>query len=163
MRAVLYAFRPWGGHFGEPQLAVMEMKEGQMIKNAAVKHIKVDQIVAIGGLTNSLCDAVTAWLTANISCFESIRTTELLAKGATADVGRALEESLAVLDLKTVRERYVTNMRAYMDELMTDERCILRTRKGHVQRTKLEEGKEAEMMTTKVHKETTKSDKWCIR
>ena len=58
--AVLYAFRPWGGHFGEPQLAVMEMKEGRMIKDAAVKHIKADQIVAIGGLTNSLCDAVTA-------------------------------------------------------------------------------------------------------
>ena len=54
-------------------------------------------------------------------------------------------------------------MRAYMDELMTDERCILGTRKGNVQWTKLEEGKDAEVMTTKVHKETTKYDKWSIR
>ena len=58
--AVLYAFRPWSGHFGEPQLAVKEMKDGQMIKDVAPKFIKADQIVAIGGLTNSLCDAVTA-------------------------------------------------------------------------------------------------------
>ena len=84
--AVLYAFRPWGSHFGEPQLAVMEMKEGQMTKDAAVKHIKADQIVAIGGLTNSLCDAVVEWLQANLPCFKSIRTTDPLAKGATADV-----------------------------------------------------------------------------
>ena len=86
-----------------------------------------------------------------------------MAKGATANVARALEESLCVLHPKTLRARYVTNMRAYMNELMTDERCILGTRKDHVQRTKLEEGKEAEMMTTKVYKETTKFDKWCIR
>ena len=38
----------------------MEMKEGQMIKGAPVKNVKADQIVAIGGLANSLCDAVTA-------------------------------------------------------------------------------------------------------
>ena len=73
-------------------------------------------------------------------CFESIRTTELLAKGATADVGRALEESLGVLDPKEVRERYVTNMRAQAGELLTDKRCILGTRKSNVQWTKVEEG-----------------------
>ena len=167
LRAVLYAFRPWGSHFGEPQLAVMEMKKGEMIKNAPVRHIKADQIVAIGGLTNSLCDAVTAWLTANMPCFKSIRTTEILAKGATArseaDVGRALEESLAVLSPKALRERYVTNMRAYMDELITDKRGILGIREGNVQWTKVEKGQENEVMTTTIKKETTRFDKWWIR
>ena len=57
--AVLYAFRPWGSHFGEPQVAVMEMKEGKMIQGATVKNVNASEIVAIGGLTNSLCDAVT--------------------------------------------------------------------------------------------------------
>ena len=79
-----------------------------------------------------------------------------MAKGATADVGRALEESLGVIDLKTMRARYVANMRAYMDELITDKRCILGTREGNVQWTKLEAGKDGEMMTTRVHKETKK-------
>ena len=98
-------------------------------------------------------------LQANLPCFKSIRTTEPLAKGATADVARALEESLGVLNAKSLRERYVTNMRVYMDELMTDERRILGTRKGDVQWTKREEGKDAEVMTTRVHKEATKYDK----
>ena len=129
----------------------------------APKFIKADQIVAIGGLTNSLCDAVVEWLQANLPCFKSIRTTEPLAKGGTADVGRALEESLGVIDLKTMRARYVANMRAYMDELITDERCILGTRKGNVQWTKLEERKDAETMTTKVQKATTNYDNWFIR
>ena len=100
--AVLYAFRPWGSHFGEPQVAVMEMKEGKMIQGATVKNVNASEIVAIGGLTNSLCVAVIAWLAANMPCFKSIRTDEQLAKGPTArseaDVGRALEESLGVLD-----------------------------------------------------------------
>ena len=87
--AMLYAFRPWSGHFGEPQLAVKEMKDGNMIKDAAPKHIKADQIVAIGGLKNSPCDGVVAWLQANLPCFDSIRTTVPLTKGATADVVRA--------------------------------------------------------------------------
>ena len=101
---------------------------------------------------------------ANMPCFKSIRTTDILAKGATArseaDVGRALEESLAVLDPKTVRERYVTNMRAYMDELITDKRGILGIRKGNVQWTKVEDGKDNKVMTTKINKETTAFDKW---
>ena len=63
---MLYAFRPWGSHFGEPQLAVMEMKEDRMIKGAPVKHVKVDQIVAIGGLTYSLCDADVGLLRAKV-------------------------------------------------------------------------------------------------
>ena len=86
-----------------------------------------------------------------------------MAKGATTDVARALEENLGVLNAMSLRERYVTNMRTYTDELMTDERCILGTRKGDVQWTKLEEGKDAEVMTTRVHKDTTKYDKWFIR
>ena len=153
--AVLYAFRPWSDRFGEPQLAVKEMKDGNMIKDVALKIIKADQLVAIGGLTNSLCDGVVAWLQANLPCFKSMP----LAKGATADVARALEGSLGVLNAKSLRERYVTNMRVYMDELMTDERRILGTRKGDVQWTKREEGKDAEVMTTRVHKEATKYDK----
>ena len=44
----------------------------------------------------------------------------------------ALEESLGVLDPKTVRERYVTNIRAYAGELLTDKCCILGTREGEV-------------------------------
>ena len=139
------------------------MKDGQMTKDVAPKFIKADQIVAIGGLTNSLCDAVVEWLQTNLPCFKSTRTSEPLAKGATADAGRALEESVGVIDSKMMRARYVTNMRAHTDELMTDERCILGTRKGNVQWTKLEEGKDAEMMTTKVHKATKNYDKWLIR
>ena len=73
----------------------------------------------------------------------------------TADVARALEGSLGYLNPKTLRERYVTNMRAHAEELMTDKRCILGTRMGNMQWTKLEEGKDAEVMLTKVHKETT--------
>ena len=38
------------------------MKDGQMTKDVAPKIIKADQIVAIGGLTNSLCDGVVEWL-----------------------------------------------------------------------------------------------------
>ena len=90
--AVLYAFRPWASQFGETQLAVMEMKEDRMIKGAPVKNAKAPEIVAVGGLPKSLCVAVTAWLTASMPCFKSIRTTEQLVKGATlrseADVGR---------------------------------------------------------------------------
>ena len=128
-----------------------------------MKLIKADQIVAIGGLTNSLCDAVTAWLTANLPCFESIRTAGPLAKGATADVGRALEGSLGILDKKQLRERYILNVRAYFENVMNDHRGILGIRKGNIEWTKLEEGKDAEVMTTRVHKETTKYDKWFTR
>ena len=108
---------------------------------------------------------VTAWLTANMPCFKSIRTTEILAKGAIprseADVGRALEESLAVLDpKKKSRERYVTNMRAYMDELITNKRGILGIREGNVQWTKIEKEQENEVMITTIKKETTRFDKW---
>ena len=49
------------------------MKKGKMIKDAAPKNIKADQIVAIGGLTNSLCDGVVAWFQTNLPCFKSIR------------------------------------------------------------------------------------------
>ena len=160
---MLYAFRPWSSHFGEPQLAMKEMKDGKMIKDAPLKNIKADQIVAIGGLTNSLCEAVGAWLQANMgACFDGIRTTIPLASGA-ADVARALEESLGILGTVTLRERYATNVRAHMDKLMTDQRCILGIRKGNIEWTKLQEGKDAEVITTKVHKETTKFDKWFIR
>ena len=46
---------------------------------------------------------------------------------------------------------------------MTDQRGILGIRKGNIEWTNLQEGKDAEVMTTKVHKETTKFDKWFIR
>ena len=139
------------------------MKDGKMINDAPLKNIKADQIVAIGGLTNSLCEAVVAWLQANTgACFDGIRTTVPMASGAT-DVARALEESLGILDNGSLRERYVTNMRAHMDKLMTDQRGILGIRKGNMQWNKLEKGKDAELMTTKVHKDTTKFDKWSIR
>ena len=167
MWAVLYAFRPWGSHFGEPQVAVMEMKEGKMIQGATVKNVNASEIVAVGGLTNSLCNAVCAWLTDNMPCFKSIRTEEQLAKGATprseADVGRALEESLGVLDPETMRERYVANMRAYADELIANKRCLLGIREGNVKWTKVEEGKDDEVMATTIKKETTRFDKWWIR
>ena len=115
--AVLYAFRPWSSHFGEPKLAVKEMKDGKMIEDAPLKNIKADQIVAICGPTNSLCEAVVAWLQTNMgACFDGIRTTVPLASGAT-DVARALEESLGILGTATLRERYVTNMRAHMEKL----------------------------------------------
>ena len=59
-----------------------------MINDAPLKNIKADQIVAIGGLTNSLCEAVVAWLQANMSaCFDGIRTTATTTAGAAA-VGR---------------------------------------------------------------------------
>ena len=165
--AVLCAFRPWASPFGEPQVSVMEMKEGKMINDGPVKNINADQIVAVGGLTNSPCVAVTAWLTANMPCFKSIRTSEMLAKGATprseADVGRAIEESLGVLNQTQLRRRYVANMRAYADELMTNERCLLGIREGNVQWTKVVKGQENEVMTTKINKETTAFDKWWIR
>ena len=164
---VLYAFRPWGSHYGEPQLAVMEMKEGWMIKDAPVKNVKAPENVATCGLTNSLCDTVTAWLSSNTPCFKSIRTTEILAKGATprseADVERALEESLAVLDPKKFCERYVTNMRAYNDELITNKRGLLGICEGNVQWTKVVEGEENEVMTTTIKKKTTQYDTWWIR
>ena len=136
MWAVLYAFRPWGSHFGEPQVAVMEMKDGKMIQGAPVKNVNASEIVAVGGLTNSLCNAVCAWLTDKMPCFKSIRTEDQLAKGATArseaDVGRALEESLGVLNAKKMRERYVGNMRAYFTELIANKRCLLGIREGNV-------------------------------
>ena len=167
MWAVLYAFRPWASPFGEPQVAVMEMKEGKMVKGATVKHVNACDIVAVGGLTNSLCNAVCAWLTENMPCFKSIRTEEQLAKGATprseADVGRALEESLGILDLALCRKRFVANMRAYADELIANRRCLLGIREGNVKWTKVEEGKEDEEITTTINKETTKFDKWWIR
>ena len=79
-------------------------------------------------------------------------------------MSRALEESLGIVDNGILRGRYVTNMRAHMNELMTDKRSILGIRKGNMQWSKLEEGKDAEvMMTTKVHRETTKFDKRFIR
>ena len=163
--AVLYAFRPWSSEFGEPQVAVKEMEDGKMIKDAPVKHIKADQIVAIGGLANSICADVIAWLTAKMPCFKSIRTAEPLAKGATprseVDVGRALEESLAVLNPKQLRERYVTNMRAYFAELMTNERGLLGIREGDVQWTNKKD--QVEAFTATINKETTAFDKWWIR
>ena len=132
-----------------------------------MKNVNASEIVAIGGLTNSLCNAVCAWLTANMPCFKSIRTEEQLAKGATArseaDVGRALEESLGVLNPKKLRERYVVNMRAYTDELIANKRCLLGIREGNVKWTKVEEEQENEVMTTTIKKETTRFDKWWIR
>ena len=167
MWAVLYAFRPWASPFGEPQVAVMEMKEGKMVTGATVKHVNACDIVAVGGLTNSLCNAVCAWLTEKMPCFKSIRTEEQLAKGATprseADVGRALEESLGILDPALCRKRFVTNMRAYADELIANRRCLLGIREGNVKWTKVEEEKDDEEMVTKINKETTKFDKWWIR
>ena len=167
MWAVLYAFRPWASPYGEPQVAVMKMKEGKMVTDAPVKHINACDIVAVGGLTNSLCNAVCAWLTDNMPCFKSIRTEEQLTKGATprseADVGRALEESLGILDLELCRKRFVTNMRAYADELIANRRCLLGIREGDVTWTKVEEGKEDEEITATINKATTKFDKWWIR
>ena len=167
MWAVLYAFRPWASPYGEPQVAVMEMKEGKMVKGAPVKHVNACDIVAVGGLTNSLCNAVCAWLTDNMPCFKSIRTEEQLAKGATprseADVGRALEESLGILDLALCRKRFVVNMRAYADELITNQRLLLGIREGELKWTKVEEGKEDEEITATINKATTKFDKWWIR
>ena len=64
---------------------------------------------------------------------------------------------------KKLRERYILNMRAYIDNVMGDKRDILGIRKGNIEWTKLQEGKDAELMTTKVHKETTKFNKWFIR
>jgi len=167
MWAVLYAFRPWASPYGEPQVAVMKMKEGKMVTDAPVKHINACDIVAVGGLTNSLCNAVCAWLTDNMPCFKSIRTEEQLTKGATprseADVGRALEESLGILDLELCRKRFVVNMRAYADELMTNQRLLLGIREGELKWTKVEEGKENEEITATINKATTKFDKWWIR
>ena len=167
MWAVLYAFRPWASPYGEPQVAVMEMKEGKMVTGATVKHVNACDIVAVGGLTNSLCNAVCAWLTEKMPCFQSIRTEEQLTKGATprseADVGRALEESLGILDLELCRKRFVTNMRAYADELIANRRCLLGIREGELKWTKVEEGKEDEEITTTINKATTKFDKWWIR
>ena len=169
--AVLYAFRPWSSHFGEPQVAVMEMKDGKMIKDAPVTNINASEIVAIGGLANSICADVIAWLTANMPCYKSIRTAEQLAEGTKPraaprvahDAGRAIEESLAVLDAETLRERYVSNMRAYSDELMANKRCLLGFREGTVKWTKVEEGKENVLMSTTIKKATTDFDKWWIR
>ena len=165
--AVLYAFRPWASYFGEPQVAVMEMKEGKMIQGAPVKNVNASEVVAVGGLTNSLCVAVCAWLTANMPCFKSIRTEEQLVKGATArseaDVGRALEERLGVLNAKKMRERYVVIMRAYTGALIANKRCLLGIREGNVKWTKVEEEQENEAMTTAIKKETTRFDKWWIR
>jgi len=86
--AVLCAFRPWRSDCGEPELSVKEMKDGKMIENAPLKLAKATQIVAIGGLTASLCDAaVEAWLKINMgACFGGIRTTGKTTAGA-ADVG----------------------------------------------------------------------------
>ena len=107
------AFRQWRSGFGEPELAVKEMKDGKMTKDAPLKVVKAAQIVAIGGLTNSLCEAVHAWLKANMGvCFDGIRTTETTTSGAT-DVSRTLEESVGILDKKTLCERYVTNTCAH--------------------------------------------------
>ena len=167
MWAVLYAFRPWASPYGEPQVAVMKMKEGKMVTDAPVKHVNACDIVAVGGLTNSLCNAVCAWLTENMPCFQSTRTEEQLTKGATprseADVGRAIEESLGILDTDLSRKRFVTNMRAYADELITNRRCLLGIREGDVTWTKVEEGKKDEEITTTIDKATTNFDKWWIR
>ena len=77
---------------------------------------------------------------------------------AAADVGRALEGSLGILDKKQLRERYILNMRAYFENVMVDKHDILGIRRGHIEWTKLQEGKDAEAMSTKVHKATTKYD-----
>ena len=162
--AVLYVFRPRRSDFGEPELAVKEMKDGKMIEDAPpLKFVTAMQIVAIGGLTNLLCDAAEAWLKANMGAyFDGIRTTGNIAAGA-ADVGRALEESLGILDKKQLHERYILHVRAYFGKVMNDHRGILGIRKGNIEWTKLEEGKDAEAITTKVHKATTKYDKWFVR
>jgi hypothetical protein len=96
------------------------------------------------------------------ACFDGIRATGTTTAGA-ADVSHALEESAGILDNKTLRERYIVNMRAYSDKLMADQRGILGIRKGNIEWTKLQEGKDAEAMSTKVHKATTKYDKWFVR
>ena len=162
--AVLYVFRPRRSDFGEPELAVKEMKDGKMIEDAPpLKFVTAMQIVAIGGLTNLLCDAAEAWLKANMGAyFDGIRTTGNIAAGA-ADVGRALEESLGILDKKQLHERYILHVRAYFGKVMNDHRGILGIRKGNIEWTKLEEGKDAEAMTNKVHKATTKYGKWSVR
>ena len=117
------AFRQWRSGFGEPELAVKEMKDGKMTKDAPLKVVKAAQIVAIGGLTNSLCEAAGAWLKANMgACVDGTRTTGTATAGA-ASVPRALKESLGIVHNDILRERYVTNMRAYSDKLMTDQRC----------------------------------------
>ena len=54
-------------------------------------------------------------------------------------------------------------MRAYFDNAMVDKHGILGIRKGHIEWTKLQEGKDAAAMSTKVHKATTKYDKWFVR
>ena len=123
--AVLYAFRPWRSDCGELELTVRVMKDGKMIEVTPLKLAKATQIVAIGGLTNSLCDAVEAWLKTNMgACFGGIRTTGKTTAGA-ADFGRALGESLDILDKKQLRERYILNMRAHFGKVMDDKRGIL--------------------------------------
>ena len=73
------------------------------------------------------------------------------------------EESLGILDKKQLRERYILNMRTYFGNVMVDQRGILGIRKGNIEWTKLQEGKDAEVITTKVHRATTKYDKWFVR
>jgi len=50
---------------------------------------------------------------------------------------------------------------AEVDDLIV--RGILGIRNGNIEWTKLKEGKDAEVMTTKVHEATTKYDKWSVR
>ena len=76
---------------------------------------------------------------------------------------RALEESLGILDLALCRKRFVVNMRAYADELITNQRLLLGIREGELKWTKVEEGKENEEITATINKATTKFDKWWIR
>ena len=54
-------------------------------------------------------------------------------------------------------------MRAYFDNVMVDKHGIPGIRKSHIEWTKIQEGKDAEAMSTKVHKATTKYDKWFVR
>jgi hypothetical protein len=79
------------------------------------------------------------------------------------DAGRALEESLGVLKPQKLRERYAANMRAYAGKLIANERCLLGIREGNFKWTKVEEGKEDELMASKINKATTAFDKWWIR
>ena len=43
-----------------------------------------------------------------------------------------LKATGGVLNQKKLRERYVTNMRAYTTELIANERCLLGIRQGNV-------------------------------
>ena len=47
--------------------------------------------------------------------------------------------------------------------MIANKRCLLGIREGNVKWTKVEEGKDDELMATTIKKETTRFDKWWIR